>query len=122
MITEILSWEASGALEKSARLIREGEIVGIPTETVYGLGANAYNGEACLKVFKAKGRPADNPLIVHISSPSQAEEIAYTNALYYKLAERFMPGPLTVILPKKDILWRISDFMSEYKGSTTRIS
>ncbi|MBR2296211.1 MAG: threonylcarbamoyl-AMP synthase [Clostridia bacterium] len=104
MITEILSWEASGALEKSARLIREGEIVGIPTETVYGLGANAYNGEACLKVFKAKGRPADNPLIVHISSPSQAEEIAYTNALYYKLAERFMPGPLTIILPKRDII------------------
>ena len=78
--------------------------VAIPTETVYGLGANALNKDACLNIFKAKGRPSDNPLIVHISKPQDAEKIAYTNNLYYKLAEKFMPGPLTVIIPKRDII------------------
>ena len=97
-------WNDNGALDKASALIRSGALVGIPTETVYGLGANAYNAHSCLEIFKAKGRPADNPLIVHIAKPSDAENIAYTNDLYYKLAERFMPGPLTVILPKKDII------------------
>lgn len=104
MITEVLMWNDNGALDKASALIREGALVGIPTETVYGLGANAYNARSCLEIFKAKGRPADNPLIVHVAKPSDAENIAYTNDLYYKLAERFMPGPLTVILPKKDII------------------
>lgn len=104
MITEVLKCDSEQAILKSAQLIREGSLVGIPTETVYGLGASAYNAEACLNVFKAKGRPADNPLIVHISKPEEAEEIAYTSELYYKLAERFMPGPLTVIMKKKDII------------------
>lgn len=104
MITEVLMWNDNGALDKASALIRSGALVGIPTETVYGLGANAYNAHSCLEIFKAKGRPADNPLIVHIAKPSDAENIAYTNDLYYKLAERFMPGPLTVILPKKDII------------------
>ena len=104
MITEVLNWGQEGALEKSARLIQEGQIVGIPTETVYGLGANALDGRACLKIFEAKGRPADNPLIVHICDPEGAEKIAYTNSLYYKLAKKFMPGPLTIILPKRDII------------------
>ena len=97
-------WNDNGALDKASALIRSGALVGIPTETVYGLGANAYNAHSCLEIFKAKGRPADNPLIVHIAKPYDAENIAYTNDLYYKLAERFMPGPLTVILPKKDII------------------
>ncbi len=104
MITEVLKWDAQGALEKAAQLIKNGELVGIPTETVYGLGANAYDAKACSSIFKAKGRPCDNPLIVHVSEPSYAENIAYTNELYYKLAERFMPGPLTIILPKRDII------------------
>lgn len=104
MITEVLKYESEGALERAAQLIREGALVGIPTETVYGLGASAYNASACLDIFKAKGRPADNPLIVHISKPKEAENIAYTSELYYKLASKFMPGPLTIIMPKRDII------------------
>ncbi len=75
-----------------------------PTETVYGLGGNALDPDAAGKIFAAKGRPSDNPLIVHISTPEDAEKIAYTNEDYYKLARAFMPGPLTVVLPKKDIV------------------
>ncbi len=106
MITEVLSWDTENevALIKAAQIIKAGGLVGIPTETVYGLGACAYDASACLNIFKAKGRPADNPLIVHIANPSDAEKIAYTSELYYKLAQRFMPGPLTIIMPKRDII------------------
>ena len=106
MVTQVLSWDLENetALHQAAQIIRDGGLVGIPTETVYGLGACAYSAEACLNIFKAKGRPADNPLIVHILNPEQAEEIAVTSPLYYKLAKKFMPGPLTVILPKRDII------------------
>jgi L-threonylcarbamoyladenylate synthase len=89
---------------KASELLSSGELVAFPTETVYGLGANAYDGEACKSIFLAKGRPSDNPLIVHISKPEDAENIAYTTPLYYELAKRFMPGPLTVILPKKEVI------------------
>ncbi len=91
-------------LKKASDIIKDGGLVAFPTETVYGLGANAYDAEACLNIFRAKGRPADNPLIVHIASFEDAEKIAYTNELYYKLAKKFMPGPLTVILPKKEVI------------------
>lgn len=91
-------------LNEAGALLRSGELVAFPTETVYGLGANAYDSEACKNVFIAKGRPSDNPLIVHVSEPSEAESIAYTCPLYYELAKKFMPGPLTVILPKKDVI------------------
>jgi L-threonylcarbamoyladenylate synthase len=106
MKTEVLevTEKSDNILMRAAELIQGGALVGIPTETVYGLGANALDGEACLNIFKAKGRPADNPLIVHIARAEDAENIAYTNELYYKLADRFMPGPLTVIMPKKDII------------------
>lgn len=88
-------------LAAAAELIRTGSVVGIPTETVYGLGADATDPEAVRKVFAAKGRPADNPLIVHLADFFQAEE--YTTEipeLAYALAERFCPGPLTMVLPK----------------------
>lgn len=106
MKTEVLSWDMENeyALKMGASIIKAGGLVGIPTETVYGLGANAFDAKACLDIFKAKGRPADNPLIVHIAAPADAEKIAYTNELYYKLAEKFMPGPLTIIMPKRDII------------------
>ena len=90
------------ALEFSASVIRDGGLVVFPTETVYGLGADATNYEAAKKIYAAKGRPSDNPLIVHISNPSDSEKYTYTNELYYKLAEKFMPGPLTVILKSKE--------------------
>ena len=89
-------------IERAAALLRNGGLVVIPTETVYGLGGDGTNPLSAQKIYAAKGRPSDNPLIIHISDPSEAESYAYTNELYYKLAEAFMPGPLTVILPKKD--------------------
>ena len=91
-------------LSEASVLLNSGALVAFPTETVYGLGANAFDAEACRSIFLAKGRPSDNPLIVHVERPQDAEKIAYTCELYYKLAERFMPGPLTVILPKRDII------------------
>lgn len=102
MDTVLLSDNGSDLL-KAAELIKCGEVVGIPTETVYGLGADASNEEAVRKVFEAKGRPADNPLIVHLADFSQAKD--YTSSipkLAYRLAERFCPGPLTIVLPKND--------------------
>lgn len=106
MITEIFKVTENSILElkKASKLLNDGELVAIPTETVYGLGASALNKDACLNIFNAKGRPSDNPLIVHIARPQDAEKIAYTNELYYKLAKRFMPGPLTVIMPKREII------------------
>lgn len=106
MITEIFKVTENSILElkKASKLLNDGELVAIPTETVYGLGANALNKVACLNIFKAKGRPSDNPLIVHIAKPEDAEKIAHTNDLYYRLADAFMPGPLTVIMPKRDII------------------
>ncbi len=91
-------------IQEAARRIQSGELVAIPTETVYGLGANALDESAVQNIFKAKGRPADNPLIVHIANLQDMEIYAYPNQWAYQLAERFWPGPLTIILPKKDII------------------
>lgn len=94
---------AQEGLEEAVSLIKNGELVVFPTETVYGLGANAYDAEAVKKIFVAKGRPQDNPLIVHISDVSQVQEIASrVPDVFYTLAEKFMPGALTVVLPKSD--------------------
>ena len=94
------------ALERAGELIRAGEVVGFPTETVYGLGADATNAEAIEKVFAAKGRPGDNPLIVHISDISQIGEVIKgempENAR--KLAKAYWPGPLTMIFEKGDAI------------------
>lgn len=89
------------SLLRAASIIRGGGLVVFPTETVYGLGGDGTNAEAAKRIYAAKGRPSDNPLIIHVSAPEQAEEYAHTNDTYYKLAKSFMPGPLTVILPKK---------------------
>ena len=87
-----------------AKILKDGGLVAFPTETVYGLGAIATDENAAKKIYAAKGRPSDNPLIIHISNPCDAELYAYTSELYYKLADAFMPGPLTVIMPKRDII------------------
>lgn len=91
-------------LAEAGRLLREGALVAFPTETVYGLGASALSTDAAAKIYEAKGRPSDNPLIVHVCEPADAEALAYTTPLYYALAERFMPGPLTVIMPKRELI------------------
>lgn len=95
--------KAKDGIDEGARILKDGGLVVFPTETVYGLGANAYDENAVANIFKAKGRPQDNPLIVHISSFDQVKDIAVdVPDEFYKLAERFMPGPLTVILKKSD--------------------
>ena len=90
-------------IKKAAEIIKNGGLVGMPTETVYGLGANALNPKAVLDIFKAKGRPADNPLIVHISDVSQIEKFSLAEEIPENakiLAEKFWPGPLTMIVKK----------------------
>lgn len=92
-------------IEKAAQIIKNGGLVGMPTETVYGLGADALNGCAVAKIFKAKGRPMDNPLIVHISDISEIDRYKLVSDFPEKakiLAEKFWPGPLTIIVPKSD--------------------
>lgn len=102
MDTKILACGES-ALKTAAQLIKQGEVVGMPTETVYGLAADAFNEEAVKKIFKAKGRPADNPLIVHIYDVCQIQDIAASiPPAAYKCAEKFWGGPLTMIMPKSD--------------------
>jgi L-threonylcarbamoyladenylate synthase len=89
------------AVQKAARLLKNGELVGMPTETVYGLAANAFDKDAVKKIYKAKGRPADNPVIVHISDFVMLRDIAEVNEIALELAKEFWPGPLTLVLNKK---------------------
>lgn len=89
-------------LEEAGEIIRRGGLVAFPTETVYGLGADALNGAAVKRIFEAKGRPSDNPLIVHISDKRQIQLIARETSLTaQKLIDAFMPGPFTIILKKQ---------------------
>ena len=113
MHTEYIRWkgltrqEQEAALQKAGQIIREGGLVAFPTETVYGLGADAMNKSASERIYAAKGRPSDNPLIVHISRIEQAYEAAReVSTEARKLMEAFWPGPLTVILPRKEAVPR----------------
>lgn len=90
------------ALSRAGAIIREGGLVAFPTETVYGLGGSALDAEAAGRIYAAKGRPSDNPLIVHVAFPAEADALAFTNEPWRRLADAFMPGPLTVILPKRE--------------------
>lgn len=87
-----------------ARKLQQGHLVAVPSETVYGLAANALDAKACQRIFAAKGRPASDPLIVHIHSLAQLAQVAVPNEAALKLARAFWPGPLTLILPKRDIV------------------
>lgn len=92
-------------VEEGAKILREGGLVAFPTETVYGLGADAFNEEAVLSIFKAKGRPQDNPLIVHFASVEDVKKaVKYIPDVAYELWEKFSPGPLTLVLSKSDNL------------------
>lgn len=90
-------------LSGAADLLKAGELVAFPTETVYGLGADGTNDTAVKKIFEAKGRPQNNPLILHFSNVSECSEFAECDDRFYALADAFMPGPLTVVLPSKGI-------------------
>jgi L-threonylcarbamoyladenylate synthase len=85
----------------AARLLRQGELVAIPTETVYGLAANACDADAVLKIFQAKDRPSFDPLIVHVRDRAQVDEVAVVPPEAEELMKRFWPGPLTLVIPKK---------------------
>ena len=107
MKTRLLSAADPNTPAIAADIIRSGGLVAIPTETVYGLGANGLDEQAVLKIFEAKGRPQDNPLILHISGPEQIEQFCHhIPQAAYDLAEAFWPGPLTMVLPAKDVVPR----------------
>lgn len=92
--------QQAGETAAAARVLRNGGLVAFPTETVYGLGADAANAEAIARLYRAKGRPAFNPLIVHVGDLAAAQRIARFNAAALALADAFWPGPLTLVLPK----------------------
>ena len=105
METRILLSTDPNCAEAAAKYIAQGELVAIPTETVYGLGANGLNPQAVAKIFEAKGRPQDNPLILHISDPKDLNDLCHSiPASAWRLAEAFWPGPLTMVLPAKDLI------------------
>ncbi len=107
MKTLLLSAEDPNAAPQAAEIIKRGGVVAIPTETVYGLGANAMDEAAVAKIFEAKGRPQDNPLIIHISDPSELTRYCHDIPdSAWLLAERFWPGPLTMVLPVRDCIPR----------------
>ena len=105
MQTELLP-VSPASLERAGELIRTGQLVGFPTETVYGLGANALDADAVRRIFEAKGRPGDNPLIAHISAVSQLRPLiaAEPSAAARKLMDACWPGPMTLIFPKSEIV------------------
>ena len=105
MQTQLLCASDPKTAAVAANLIMNGELVAIPTETVYGLGANGLDESAVAKIFEAKGRPQDNPLILHISGPEQIELFCHhIPQKAYDLAEAFWPGPLTIVLPARSIV------------------
>lgn len=103
MNTEIVNFPDQSSIERAGRIIKAGGLVAFPTETVYGLGGDALNPESARKIYEAKGRPSDNPLIVHISEMQALPGVAHDIPdAAYLLAEHFWPGPLTMILKKSD--------------------
>ena len=107
MDTQILSASAPETARIAADIIKSGGLVAIPTETVYGLGTNGLDPEAVVKIFEVKGRPQDNPLILHVADASQITEFCHSIPdSAWHLAEAFWPGPLTMVLPARDIVPR----------------
>ena len=103
MITQILQ-PTDEAIASAVEILKEGGLVGMPTETVYGLAADAMNEKGVRAIFAAKGRPADNPLIVHVYDPQQAEPLCEISEASRQLMEAFCPGPLTLLMPKKSCI------------------
>ena len=103
MNTLLLSAESAQTPAIAAEIIKNGGLVAIPTETVYGLGANGLDPKSVAKIFEAKGRPQDNPLILHVANAAEIENLCHSiPEAAYRLAEKFWPGPLTMVLPAKD--------------------
>src|SRR5436305_9853359 len=109
METEVVAVDAdepdAGAIARAAEILRGGGLVAFPTETVYGLGANALNAEAVARIFAIKERPLSSPLIVHVNDEAMAQTVvSFWPPVAQQLAERFWPGPLTLVLPKQPII------------------
>ena len=105
MKTRLLSASDPATPEIAAGIIRRGGLVAIPTETVYGLGANGLDESAVASIFAAKGRPQDNPLILHVAEPKEMEKFCHSiPESAYALADKFWPGPLTMVLPARDVV------------------
>src|SRR5262245_14853932 len=109
MHTEVLQVDPQSpeleVIARAALVLRQGGLVAFPTETVYGLGANALDAEAVQRIFEAKGRPATNPLIVHIADLDRVHQLVTTWAdAAERLAAHFWPGPLTLVLPRRDVV------------------
>lgn len=98
-MAEIISATSGRALQQAAALLAAGEVVAIPTETVYGLAGDATNGEAVARIFEAKGRPRFNPLIAHVADMEMASRIGVFDPMSQRLAQKFWPGPLTLVVP-----------------------
>lgn len=98
--TETILADAEG-IARAAQILRDGGLVAVPTETVYGLAARADSDEAVARIYEAKGRPSFNPLIVHVHSISQAEKLAVVDEAARGLMQRYWPGPLTLVLPRR---------------------
>lgn len=103
-ITEDLTQRYEAEISEAAELLAAGELVAFPTETVYGLGGNALLADSAKKIYAAKGRPSDNPLIVHVAEVEQINEFAVLDARAEKLMRALCPAPLTCVLPKKDCI------------------
>ncbi|MGM5483754.1 MAG: L-threonylcarbamoyladenylate synthase [Nanobdellota archaeon] len=103
-MTEIFKSNNKKGVQISSEIIKNNGIVAFPTETIYGLGANGLEPRAIKKIFSAKGRPIDNPLILHISSKDDLYRLAFINKKAKKLIDSFWPGPLTIVLKKKKIV------------------
>lgn len=102
-MTIIKRYDEKGAIDEAAQIIKDGGLVAFPTETVYGLGANALSAEACKKIFIAKGRPQDNPLIAHVSDYEMLKSIVKEIPKGAKeLTDKFWPGPLTIVFEKNE--------------------
>lgn len=108
METKIIDYfcepDLNGAFKQAGELIRAGELVAFATETVYGLGGNALDADAAAKIYQVKGRPSDNPLIVHIADEATADTLAEVSPVARQLMAAFWPGPLTLVLPAKPLL------------------
>jgi L-threonylcarbamoyladenylate synthase len=108
VVRAVDSGEITAAAREAAELLRHGEVVAVPTETVYGLACDALNAEAAVKVFAAKERPAFDPLIVHVADATWIESLSdvagAAESLTHRLADVFWPGPLTMVLPAKDLV------------------
>ena len=103
--TYLISAGDDKGVEDLAKRLRDGEVIGFPTETVYGLGADATNKDAVVRIFEAKDRPSDNPLICHIADKEQIGDIVKEiTPVAHKLIDAFMPGPITVIMKKSDVI------------------